>query len=78
MGMSADWTVSIIYRMSPITKPVEYLDGQQMHAMQQNAAMLSTTVADLNAKRDLLVQENGHLRERLDQESALRQAMTTT
>jgi hypothetical protein len=45
---------------------------RQMHAMQQNAAMLSTTVADLNAKRDLLVQENGHLRERLDQESASR------
>lgn len=48
---------------------------RQLRGMEQNAAMLSSTVSDLNAKRDMLVQENAHLRERLDQESALRQAM---
>jgi len=51
------------------------LDGQ-VQALQQNAAMLNTTVADLNAKRDLLTQENRHLQERLDQESALRAAVS--
>ena len=46
------------------------LDGQQ-----QNAAMLQSTVADLNAKRDLLSAEVRHLQERLEQESALRLAV---
>jgi len=45
---------------------------RQLEGQQQNAAMLQTTVSDLNAKRDLLTAEVRHLQERLEQETALR------
>ncbi len=48
---------------------------RQMDGQAQNAAMLQSTVADLNAKRDLLTAEVRHLQERLEQESALRLAV---
>ena len=48
---------------------------RQMDGQAQNAAMLQSTVVDLNAKRDLLTAEVRHLQERLEQESALRLAV---